>query len=643
MKNILFLIFSAFLVIANLGSINPVQAASPYDYRISAKSDDAVVNAGDLVILWVLLESTGEQQLDYNANYPLHLGTTMAQDRSSMLYTYDKWISPNRIRLTTRQDSIYEFGFTAQIPISTPTGTYQECFFPVLENLTWIKKTPICWNLFVTGQNNKYKAEIINDSGYVELSMKSNEEETIEFAVKNIGTETWNKSGSYPVHLATTYPHDYASDFYHPSWLNYNRPAELYEDYVVPGTIGHFKFIIKAPDSSPYTTLGDQYWLVAENLQWFQPPISMQPALSLAVNYHDTNNDNDDYDVNNSYDVPVLSLSYIPVKGNNKVDIDVMKDWKNTDLNQLRDYINESNQNLVKYLKKGSTYHGYQEASADPALDYQIVDSKEFLQELPKSSKFYWNNSTNHMIDYFEILENDVDICDYVDKDGVKEVWIWAYAAEDIEPVGWESNMMMGDNIEDDWNYSNYGNVSNSYRQKDMPICKNTYTAYTYNFGREVGMALEDHTHQIEAVMNYVDGRDDTASSDWDELLFWGKFVGSDSTMKTVNPGCGWTHYPPNTTKEYDWINTKEVYSDCADWQPDGSGDEKLVSCKTWGGADCDKYADDGEGVAYLVWWMQNIPGIDNDLYDKNNNKLKNWWDFIGDFDEHIGNMSLTY
>ena len=52
--------------------------------------------------------------------------------------------------------------------------------------------------------------------------------------------------------------------------------------------------------------------------------------------------------------------------------------------------------------------------------------------------------------------------------------------------------------------------------------------------------------HQIEAVLNWVDGRDRTPPEQWSELLFWGKFVGSDRSLKIVRPGCGWAHYPPN-------------------------------------------------------------------------------------------------
>ena len=101
---------------------------------------------------------------------------------------------------------------------------------------------------------------------------------------------------------------------------------------------------------------------------------------------------------------------------------------------------------------------------------------------------------------------------------------------------------------------------------------KKTYTVYHYNYQRGTSEAVEDHIHQIEAVLNYVDGRDRTPPEQWPTLLFWGKFVGSDRTHKIVHPGCGWAHYPPNGEQDYDWANKRFVETDIEDWKPDGTG-----------------------------------------------------------------------
>jgi hypothetical protein len=221
--------------------------------------------------------------------------------------------------------------------------------------------------------------------------------------------------------------------------------------------------------------------------------------------------------------------------------------------------------------------------------------------------------------DHRKIL-GDINICNYVEKLGVKEVWIWMYHTDKVYPV-------------ESYQRGPYGGFGNGYM--DLPLCQKTYTVYDYNYGRELGEALEDHTHHIEHVLNWIEDRNSTPGDQWQNLLFWGKFVGSDVSHRIINPGCGWTHYPPNGAHDYDWYNENPVQSDCEDWEPDGTGEQVSVSCHTWSeGLGCSNTLDpfkDGK-VGFLVWWMQNIPGKDNSLiYD--GSELRNWWHFIGDFD----------
>jgi hypothetical protein len=138
--------------------------------------------------------------------------------------------------------------------------------------------------------------------------------------------------------------------------------------------------------------------------------------------------------------------------------------------------------------------------------------------------------------------------------------------------------------------------------------------------------------HQIEAVLNWVDGRDRTPPERWSELLFWGRFVGSDHTHRIVRPGCGWAHYPPNAERDYDWANRRQVETDIEDWRPDGSGRKCPVNCERW----------QGSSLKWFIYWMQNLPGADNGLRD-GDRPLTNWWLFLGDFDRAAGmGLKLT-
>ena len=153
-----------------------------------------------------------------------------------------------------------------------------------------------------------------------------------------------------------------------------------------------------------------------------------------------------------------------------------------------------------------------------------------------------------------------------------------------------------------------------------------------YNYQRGASEAVEDHIHQIEAVLNHVDGRERSPPEKWDQLLFWGKFVGSDRSGKIVHPGCGWAHYPPNAEKDYDWANKRFVETDIEDWKPNGTGKKQRMNCDRWG----------GDSLKWFVYWMQNLPGADNGLTYQGK-PLTNWWIFIGDFDNAMkSRMKLT-
>ncbi|NIW47179.1 MAG: hypothetical protein GWN14_20015 [candidate division Zixibacteria bacterium] len=192
----------------------------------------------------------------------------------------------------------------------------------------------------------------------------------------------------------------------------------------------------------------------------------------------------------------------------------------------------------------------------------------------------------------------------------MKEIWIWGYHGGVLDL--WESNMS-----------GPYGDVSNSTRDTtDLPIFSKTYTVYHYNYQRSLTQAIENHMHQIEALLNHVDGRDTLAKKDWPKLLFWGKFVGSDSTHKIVGkPRCGWAHYAPNSERDYDWANQRFVTSDIEDWKPEG-GERKRMNCERW---NCN-------GLDWFILWMQSLPGKDNGITFRGK-PLTNWWKFVGDWD----------
>lgn len=289
-----------------------------------------------------------------------------------------------------------------------------------------------------------------------------------------------------------------------------------------------------------------------------------------------------------TFNVPVLLISYFPVK-NGFIDRGVTGDVS-APLDEIRHRTRTTTAQVIRALEAGSAYHGYKVANARPGLRYEIVERVEFLESLPTYRK---PGHQVPMTDYNAIMRR-VNIHQWVEARGVKEVWLWGYHGGVIDL--WESNMA-----------GPFGDISNSDRDPtDLPVLSKTYTVYHYNYGRGASEAVEDHLHQIEAVLQHVD-----------EELFWGRFVG-----RTGEGRCGWSHYPPNAERDYDWANPHYVLTDIEDWTPEGTGPKKRMNCARW---NCDS-------LTWFVFWMQNLPGASSGLTYRGR-PLTNWWTFIGDFD----------
>jgi hypothetical protein len=303
--------------------------------------------------------------------------------------------------------------------------------------------------------------------------------------------------------------------------------------------------------------------------------------------------------------IPVLLLSYFPTLDSPtdpRLDPDLT--GLDTPLADIRVHVAQTTHHLRWALELGSAYHGMSNRRAHCSIEYDIVKQAEYLEPLPVSVfEVPWNPGMFRP-DYIQILERE-DVCHLVDEHGVKEVWLWGYHHGNIEPA--ESNMA-----------GPHGDISNSERAPDLPVCGRTYTVYNYNYSRGLGEALENHGHQFEAVLGHVDGHG-----------LFADFVDPYGQPSPAVNSCGNVHFPPNGIADYDWRNTTVVESDCLHWNPQGTGQPASVSCADW---TCN---DDG-GETYKVWWMMNFPGRDNRLV-LNGNRLRNWWDSIANFDAVVG------
>lgn len=314
------------------------------------------------------------------------------------------------------------------------------------------------------------------------------------------------------------------------------------------------------------------------------------------------------------WEIPIVLVSFFPVKDGH-IDLEVTGDW-GEELETTRRKVEEATAEALRSLEEGSRYHAYSNPEAPSSLRYRILARMEFYEPVPT----YEDDAFDVPVTDYNAIMKRIDARDWVENRGVKEFWIWGYHGGKV--VLWESNMA-----------SPHGDVSNSNRDPDdLPVFSRTYTVYHYNYQRSSHEAVHNHFHQLEHLLNHVDGRETTPDEDWDQLLFWGKFVGSDKSHKIVRPGAGWCHYPPNAEQDYDYSNPRTVETDIEDWRPDGTGARKPISSERW----------DGDDLKFYVYWFQSLPGAGHSLVHEGR-PLRNWWIFTGDWDHCMAQrMRLT-
>jgi len=327
------------------------------------------------------------------------------------------------------------------------------------------------------------------------------------------------------------------------------------------------------------------------------------------------------------HEIPVVILRYLPTTDGINVDQQVTG-WTSS-LNDLKTRIDMLEKRVKFALETGSRFRQYSNSSARPSLGYRVLAIINVYEEVPKGFEVPWNPGI-YRPDYDQMLSR-FSAENYVNSLDVKEFWIWGYHHGDIEPA--ESNMSSPVT----------GDISNSERQNaDLPVFNHTYTVYNYNFTRSQAEAVHDHGHQLEAILAHANILQDGNSD-----LFWKLFVGQDINDNFITGRCGWTHMPPNTTVDYDYLNTDIVSTDIEDWSPDGTGATTLVNVDTWDNLVFNW--PDGETdfpqrieTQFYIYWMQSMPGYAN-VIQHGSNYMQNWWLFTSNWDSAMQNNMGLY
>lgn len=290
----------------------------------------------------------------------------------------------------------------------------------------------------------------------------------------------------------------------------------------------------------------------------------------------------------------------------------------------------------IPIINESTKYHGYKDAAAQQFLNYTVLERKKFYNPIPRGFRLGTNQqgSPNYRPDYNSILSN-LNICDYVDSRGIKEVWMYGYHSDVIVPD--ESRMS-----------SKYGDVSNSLPKEEslparfkLPVCQNSYVLYnfTYQPGGKDTMSNNFHNrlHQIENIIPFIENkwppvREDRVDTNIPGSVFWGDFseyVQDYTERSTYRSSCGNSHNTPNWSDRgsgYLYNLTGKRDFNCETWHPDDTRTTYInAGCERWG---CSE-------IGYYKWWMQNLPGYNNGI-EFQGRKMRNWWEGMYDFNAFV-------
>jgi hypothetical protein len=95
-------------------------------------------------------------------------------------------------------------------------------------------------------------------------------------------------------------------------------------------------------------------------------------------------------------------------------------------------------------------------------------------------------------------------------------------------------------------------------------------------------------------------------------------------------PVGGSAHFPPNGRSHYDLDNDKPVLCTMADWRI-GSGVNGTDKAEPYTRETIRNYRDMAPDCmgAWLIYWRQNMPGLDNKQKADDGAPMKNWWPFL--------------
>ena len=339
---------------------------------------------------------------------------------------------------------------------------------------------------------------------------------------------------------------------------------------------------------------------------------------------------------------------------------------------------------LIAALAESSRYHGYEDPKAPVFLQYKVVKLVDLSDPAPapktrngSSTKYptvkdwkegndfdYAALHSEQFAKYYGFADPEhagrfLTLRELLDAGTVNELWFVArqgdvggpFECVEQKPVYDEQFTRVGSEHRQ---CGNGGDENEPWEGRSLRV---NYICYD----RGIGCAMEDLGHSFECTAHArvipwftryfyefagfdldkrfglpvdslyavdADGKDKASYPDPHTLVVL--HAGQELRVENYVASGGNVHFPPNARRDYDLDNPAPVLSNIEHWRRFDGPDGKDLAIE-FTPARFAKYADlapDCMGP-WLVYWRQNVPGLDNKSLDDERIPMKNWWPFL--------------
>ena len=348
------------------------------------------------------------------------------------------------------------------------------------------------------------------------------------------------------------------------------------------------------------------------------------------------------------------------------------------------DQLQKLAERIIKCVAEGSRYHGYANPDAPAFLKYEVfkfVDLRDAdrtkgnsrlipLKDPSAKGGFnfkYKELYSDEFAKHYAVPDPQkagrfLPLAELVERGYVHEVWFFDSGAVNIPPHvgGFESIELKPVYDERFRRVEGKPVQSGNGGDPEMPWIGRSLRVGFINASRGAGCFIESLSHSFEGTahgraipyltryFNEFGGFDLNTRYKLPFGSLYGAGLGKEkvrypdpTTMIVPHKGqelrvekyvafAGNVHFPPNGRTHYDMDNREPVMSTIEDWRirsgPDGEDVAKIYTSDVL--KPYRELAPDCMG-AWLIYWRQNIPGLDNRAKDDQGKPMRNWWPFL--------------